>query len=663
MTVLLPKLGVFLATALMAGSIAVVGTSAGQPSGAISTAGQRPDFVLTESVDTPGDAPGDAPSDAAPPAALAAFDLIEAAAPAATPVVVPGLPPADLALAAGALLDPPPASWLNPSGFPRIAPVTQFDGGLFQGANCTLAAGAMLARLGFGIVTTGSILRTLQDDQVGGTGLDDLATALWRGYGIDFEYGLLRPEQLKSLLAAGYGAVIQGEYGRIPEPLKLQRGFSGGHAIFLDGYYDAGPTPAYYVIDPIGRPNAYEGEWWPASIIDDFGEALGGGTHIRAAWVFPPGGTPPEIIGPDIVPLPPSGGEQPTPGGSPGPSAAPGASASTEPGTSPSAGPTDGVPAAAPPEPGDAEPAKPGVEPGIDGTVVMGGLDLIPFLAFCALDPPPPGCPDGIPGVFQRPPILIDLFAGPDIDVVFVDSDRPNVALVGFTVDPPATSDVVFWEADGTPPDIHHASAMMTLDILGQSIVTARLDVLAATKYHFQIIAGDGLGGSQSPVGTFTTADGVAAFNVALATAANPLFELSGGFSPYLHLARGGFAEQLVRVDRLASPCISVILFGQLDFCGDVRVSPVVDVCHRAEVSYQLVGVDHSAVLIRAFPVEPGVDPDGSVVLSTVLEVEGPAGSDEVSVGCLASGVSYHIVLDAVGDDRGILASRIVTVP
>ena len=37
--------------------------------------------------------------------------------------------------------------------------------------------------------------------------------------------------------------------------------------------------------------------------------------------------------------------------------------------------------------------------------------------------------------------------------------------------------------------------------------------------------------------------------------------------------------------------------------------------------------------------------------------------SGDVSVGCLASGLTYHIVLDGVGDDRGILASSDVTVP
>jgi hypothetical protein len=204
---------------------------------------------------------------------------------------------------------------------------------------------------------------------------------------------------------------------------------------------------------------------------------------------------------------------------------------------------------------------------------------------------------------------------------------------------------------------------MAAIPLLGQTIMTARLDVLAATEYHFQVIAGDGILGSQSPVGTFTTADGVAAFDVAVSSTSSPVFELATGLSPYLHLARGGFGEPLVRLDQLTTSCGSVILFGDLDFCGDARTAPAVDTCQRAEVSYELIGVDHVAVLIRAFPAEPGLDPEGDVVLSTVLEAEGPAGSGDVSVGCLASGVSYHLVLDAVGDDRGILASRLVSVP
>jgi hypothetical protein len=34
-----------------------------------------------------------------------------------------------------------------------------------------------------------------------------------------------------------------------------------------------------------------------------------------------------------------------------------------------------------------------------------------------------------------------------------------------------------------------------------------------------------------------------------------------------------------------------------------------------------------------------------------------------VSIGCLTPGMSYDIVLDAVGDDRGVLASKTVSIP
>ena len=375
-----PKIGVFLASLVLGGAVAYAGSGAIAPKAPVSTAGERPAFVGT---DTPADDGGPGQRTGARPCRVRS--LVAASGPEAPPVVVPGLSAGDMGLAAGALLDPPPASWLNPSGFPRITPVTQFDGGPFQGANCTLASGAMLARLGFGIVTTGSILRTLQNDQVGGTGLDDLATALWRGYGVTIKYGLLQPEELHNLLSTGYGAVIQGDYAQIPEQLKLQRGFSGGHAIYLDGYYDKGPTPAYYVIDPIGRPNRYEGEWWPASIVDAFGTALGGGTHIRAAWVFPPGGVPPEVIGPPL-PLPPSGGDEPAPGESPGPSAQPAPSASGEQGGTPVA-----------PEPGDVAPSKPVDQPGINGTATSGGLRPDPVARVLRARPATSGLSGGHP--------------------------------------------------------------------------------------------------------------------------------------------------------------------------------------------------------------------------------------------------------------------------
>jgi len=57
------------------------------------------------------------------------------------------------------------------------------------------------------------------------------------------------------------------------------------------------------------------------------------------------------------------------------------------------------------------------------------------------------------------------------------------------------------------------------------------------------------------------------------------------------------------------------------------------------------------------------VTPTGAITLDGVLEASGAAPSGSVSVGCLASGMTYNIALDAIGDDRGILAVQAITVP
>jgi len=74
------------------------------------------------------------------------------------------------------------AAWWTSSGTPRVPLITQFDGGPLQGVNCTMAAGAMLARLGYGIVTTGTQLRSFQSDQDGGTSLASLNEGMLAGW-------------------------------------------------------------------------------------------------------------------------------------------------------------------------------------------------------------------------------------------------------------------------------------------------------------------------------------------------------------------------------------------------------------------------------------------------------------------------------------------------
>jgi hypothetical protein len=666
----LPRVLVFVVSGAIGFVVATVVVAASADNTPESTAGAAPAYLLA-GADTPSG-----------PGPVVAFNQVPD--PSGSPAALASLSPEDLNAAAAALLGgggtdgkpATPAKFKDPTGFPRIDPITQFDGGPFQGYNCTLASGAMLARLAFGVVTDGSILRTLQDDQDGGTGLSDLKQALWRGYGVTAPTGLLRPQQLKSLLGAGYGAVIQGVYGDIPAGLRLQRNFTGGHAIYLDGYYPGNPargTPeAYFVIDPIGRPAAgYRGEWWPASIVDKFALAFGGG-RIPAMWAFPPGGVPPEVVGPDVVPIPPDpSGPSATPGPSsvPVPTPTPAASASASPGSSPTASESTS-PGATPNivlgqfEPGDVvvqyEPPPPVKDTG------QGGIILVPIFDICLVNPSQPGCPNGIEVVFPAgdPPIL-QLPPGPKVTLLFADSDRANEVMVGFTVDPPGPGDVKFWVQGQSPAAVGHASSMATINLFGTPVTVAKLDVKAATTYAFQAVAVSGLSAGVSDVGTFTTGDGVEAFDVALAQEAAPVFKAGTGLSPFAHQAEGALLRPMVKLEALGgASCSERALFGGVSYCLDqADLGPASSVCTVARVTYALAGIDADSVAVRAYPTQRGVTPDGTQTLDGVLEASGPAGNGTVSVGCLGSGMIYSIVIDALGDDRGPLAAQEVTVP
>lgn len=627
---LLPKALVFAVSAALSALVASVAVTAMHATGPVSDVREAPQYLL-RGPDTP-----------AGPGVPVAFSE----EPGGEPQVIAGLAPKDLAAAAQALLGGTPVVFKNPVGFPRVTPITQFDGGPLQGANCTLASGAMLARLAYGIVTDGSTLRTLQDDQVGGTGIDDLATALWRGYGVSPAHGLIRTETLRKLLAAGYGAVVQGDYGRVPVGLRLEKSFAGGHAVYLDGYYPGSPRQgipaAYYVIDPIGRPAfGYQGDWWPASVVEDFVLSWGGG-RAAAMWAFPPGGSPPDVVGPDVLPIPAETG-----GGS-GATPAPGATGAV---LSPGDAGSDIV--VLPPE-----------APPVGGVFTHSG-HLDAHFDICLFDPTLAGCPPGVEGVFDRglPPIL-HLPPGPEVKIVFVDSDRPDVALVGFTVEPPAPATVKFWPASGTPAVVGTPTSMMSLTLTGTPVTIARLDVAPGTEYQFQAVAGDGLLAATSPIGSFTTGGGLSAFDVSLSPVASPAIRLTSGLSPYRHLAPGAFAPPMVRLSALGgSPCEADASFGGVAYCLDLGASaaPIAS-CTRASVSYALTGLDASGVVARAFPAEAGSS-GGAMTLDGVLEASGPAPSGTLELGCLTPGMSYTVVLDALGDARGILAARTIAVP
>ena len=646
----LPKIAVFAVAAVLSGVVASVAVAAVSDRSPVSSAGQAPSYLLTQ--DVPG-------TDT--PAVTVAFNE----QPSGTaPSPLPTLSPKDLQAASAALLGSKPVKRANPTGFPRITPITQFDGGPLQNVNCTMASGAMLARLGFGIVTNGSTLRAAQPDQQGGTSLWDLSNALWGAYGVRLPFGFIHTAKLKALLGAGYGAVIQGMYSEIPVPLRLQKDFTGGHSIYVDGYYPGDPkshTPeAYYVIDPIGHPWAgYEGAWWPASIVDNFMHALSGGDMVPAMWAYPPGGTPPDVVGPDVLPIPADSG----PGASTPPDATPApsgseASASPTESASPTPTPSGSFVPPPPPEPGDTVPLIPAsVLAAFQAS--QGGIEIMPAFDFCLVSPRPAGCPTGIEAtVTLNIPLLIQPPPGPTATILFADTSTTGVAMIGFTVDPATNADVRFWPSATGSSVAQSASSMVTLPLLNQTVTVARLDVLADTDYQFQVVVGSGTAATTSQIGTFHSGPGLAQFDVALGAASSPVVKLGTGFSPYLHPTDGDYAGPMALLSTLGTTaCGQPVTLGGTKYCLDSVTEPAPAVCTTANVTYRIAGITAAGVTIRAYPEGSGG------ALGSIIEVAGPAPSGTVSVGCLTSGLTYTVALETVGDDHGVLGSTTVVVP
>jgi hypothetical protein len=394
--------------------------------------------------------------------------------------------------------DEVPDPWWN-SSVPRIPPVTQFDGGPLERVNCMMAAGAMLARLGYGVVTTGSQMRALQADQDGGTNHQNVQDAVRQGWGIRFHIGALSPLQLRALLFAGAGAVIDGNYGAIPENLRVQRSFTGFHGIYIDAFRPPGPggqEAAYYVIDPIGRSwEGYRGAWWPAQDVERFAAQLPGGL-IAALWAFPGGAVPADhpILPRDAYPTGP--GATPRPGESlePGESPAPGESPVVDP------MPVDDLPI--PPTEPVGEPPPPD-RPTWHDFDFRGNVFEVkdPGLGECLAQPTPLGCPRGIVGI-----INIDGLIGPPatappirgIDVLYATAIAPDTYQIILESPPDADADVWFWAEGGEikPATVEEGF----LDDRAISIATIVLD--PATTYSFMATAeGDGVR-SISTIGT-----------------------------------------------------------------------------------------------------------------------------------------------------------------
>jgi hypothetical protein len=342
-----------------------------------------------------------------------------------------------------------------------------------------MASGAMLARLTYGIATTGGQMRWLSGDPSGGTGPPDLQRAINKGWGVTFSAGLISPLQLRSLLYAGAGAVILGRYGEIPASLSFQPSFKDGHAIYLDGFRPAGPEgeAAYYVMDPLSR--ADKGVWWPARIVERFGTVFGGG-RIISLWGFPGGGIPAHY--PQLPPSAWPDEDQP-------PTQPPGEEPTGEVVT-PAPLPDPGDVPAVPENPGDIPPAVP-VDPGLhfDWPTKTGVFRFDPDLLRCIGPSAPPGCPSGLVAIFPSistpaPTIPPSLVLG-EVKLLFADSVQPGVLRVIFTVPEGSAAGLQYWPSDGSGGRLLSPSAIEAMVLDGRVVQVASIPVETGMGYDF----------------------------------------------------------------------------------------------------------------------------------------------------------------------------------
>jgi len=350
---------------------------------------------------------------------------------------------------------PPPAfgdraPWLTPAGTPRVPQITQFDGGKFGSVNCVMASGAMLARLAYGIPTTGTQLRSLQSNQnFGGTTLANLEEALRNGWGVGFQRGAISATLFRALMYAGAGAVIIVNYGDVKPELKEQVTFFGSHAMYVDAIDFTGPEPRYYVMDPIGRPwRGYNGAWWPAEALEHAAKAFSGGP-IVASWAFPGGQVPkgyPPLPPDDFPPSEHKGNNKPTPLP---PLESPSVAPSVVPSTGPSGGPSDGGEIGFP---GPAEP--PDIKDYIGTRPVEGVGDIKFFLGLCVTKAPPAFCPPGVPAVYPSPkvapPTLPPLVNSVPLDLLYADTPQPGLQRAIFSAPPGSDPSFSYWPSDGS---------------------------------------------------------------------------------------------------------------------------------------------------------------------------------------------------------------------
>jgi hypothetical protein len=371
--------------------------------------------------------------------------------------------------------------------------VSQFDGGPLAAVNCVMASGAMLARLGYGIVTTGSQLRALQDDQDGATNYEDLQTAVARGWGASARFfrGDLSALQFRALLWAGAGVEIGIVYGELPVADRLQESFTGRHSIYVDAFRPAGPDgpAAYYVMDPIGHTWAgYKGSWLPAEDIEKAAKAHSAG-KISATWAFAGGVVPADhrVLPPDAYPSP-GPGETQGPTGTGGPIVDP--------------MPTGDLPQPVDPPTGDPPPVLPTFpHPAFVTDAFV--MDPGPGLPYCSVLPAPAGCPSGILGIIGLEGTIATATSPPDtIKLLYADAIAPGTYQIIFESPPATDGNLFFWSTAGSST---LEQATVEAGYIGdQAVSVATISLDPAASYSFVASAtGDGVR-SVSSVGTLT---------------------------------------------------------------------------------------------------------------------------------------------------------------
>ncbi|MEA2673451.1 MAG: hypothetical protein QOI92_643 [Chloroflexota bacterium] len=477
-------LGTFVLTAALGVAVVVGGAALLRPQAAQAapitlTGGDRPEVDVGLTVDAPK------PLEALPASATIQLASYKVQSSTAAP---------------GERVQPP---WWNAS-VPRVPAVSQFDGGPLQKVNCVMASGAMLARLGYGIVTTGSQLRALQDDQDGATNYADLKAAVSRGWGVRLFTGDLSAVQLRALLWAGAGVEVGVVYGQLPLPDRVQESFTGNHSIYIDAFRQGGSDgpAAYYVMDPIGHTWAgYRGEWLPAADIERAAEAHSAG-KISAAWTFAGG-----VVPANHKVLPPSAypgagpGESPAPSSSSGPGNTGGPISTGGPIIDPL--PPGDLPLATDPPTGDPPPDTPKF-PNLDFVKDAYLVNPGPDLPTCSVVPTPPGCPAGILGIIDLGGATILSPTSPpssSIDLLYANLISPGEYQIIFSAPVGTDSNLYLW---GTSGGALQQAKVEAGFIGGQSVSVATVTLDTSASYSFVATASGSGVQAISSVGTVT---------------------------------------------------------------------------------------------------------------------------------------------------------------